>query len=448
MCIRLLATLFLTLLIGAQPAEAQFWRKAREAAKRGAERAVERETARRADRAVTGMFELGDDAVGCVIGDDACVRQAREEGKEVVYVDEEGTPLPDDQQPTGSPAAPPADADEPADAMRPGEGAWANYDFVPGHRVLYAEDFENDYTGNVPGRIDFHEGIMEVVRLQSGDQALRFSSAGAFAIPLPETLPERFTIEFDAYFPAAWIYLTLGTGPLADGARNYDVFHSDLRGHNGAEFTVSKQFETGIRRGETGGEAMVRVDAFTKDFAPIRITVDGDYAKMYVGEQRVANVPNADIRRADRVLVAINGELEANPSFINNVRIAAGGREILYDRLVADGRVTTHGILFDTGSATIKPESTPTLQDLVRTLNQHADLRLRIEGHTDNTGSAEANQQLSERRAAAVRDYLIQRESIDASRLESAGMGQTVPAADNSTPEGRQTNRRVELVVL
>ena len=101
-----------------------------------------------------------------------------------------------------------------------------------------------------------------------------------------------------------------------------------------------------------------------------------------------------------------------------------------------------------THRATIQPESTPTLKEIARALQQNADLRLRIEGHTDNIGSTDVNQQLSERRAAAVRDYLVQRESIDASRLESAGMGPSVPAADNSTPEGRQTNRRVELVVL
>ena len=131
-----------------------------------------------------------------------------------------------------------------------------------------------------------------------------------------------------------------------------------------------------------------------------------------------------------------------------NIRVAAGGRESMYDRLVADGRIATQGVLFDTGSATIQPESTPTLKEIARTLQQHGDLRLRIEGHTDNSGSADVNQQLSERRAAAVRDYLVQREGIAADRLESAGMGQMAPAADNGTPEGRQTNRRVELVVL
>jgi outer membrane protein OmpA-like peptidoglycan-associated protein len=108
----------------------------------------------------------------------------------------------------------------------------------------------------------------------------------------------------------------------------------------------------------------------------------------------------------------------------------------------------THGILFDVGSATIRPESTPTLTDIGRTLQQHATLRLRIEGHTDDTGTPEGNQTLSQQRAESVRAFLMAEYGVPADRLEAVGMGQTVPAAPNDTEEGRQTNRRVELVRL
>ena len=78
-------------------------------------------------------------------------------------------------------------------------------------------------------------------------------------------------------------------------------------------------------------------------------------------------------------------------------------------------------------------------------LKEHADLKLVIEGHTDNVGDAAANQALSEKRAAAVKAYLVGK-GVDASRLESKGLGATKPKVSNDTPEGRQTNRRVELV--
>jgi outer membrane protein OmpA-like peptidoglycan-associated protein len=124
----------------------------------------------------------------------------------------------------------------------------------------------------------------------------------------------------------------------------------------------------------------------------------------------------------------------------------AGGRK-LYDAIDADGRVATQGILFATASDRLRPESTPTLTEIVKMMGEHGDLRLRIEGHTDSVGDDAANQSLSDRRAAAVKAYLIEH-GVDAGRLESAGMGETKPVAGNDTPEGRQTNRRVELVKL
>jgi outer membrane protein OmpA-like peptidoglycan-associated protein len=86
------------------------------------------------------------------------------------------------------------------------------------------------------------------------------------------------------------------------------------------------------------------------------------------------------------------------------------------------------------------------LKEIGEMLQQHADLKLTIEGHTDNTGTAAGNQALSEKRAASVREYLIDNYQVDAARLKSAGFGATKPVSPNDTPEGRQNNRRVELV--
>jgi OmpA-OmpF porin, OOP family len=127
------------------------------------------------------------------------------------------------------------------------------------------------------------------------------------------------------------------------------------------------------------------------------------------------------------------------------VRVAAGGKK-LYETLAEKGRVSTQGIYFDTGSDRIKPESSGTLKEIGTMLKEHPELKLTIEGHTDNVGSAPANQTLSEKRAAAVRQALIDAYQVDAARLQAKGLGQTKPAGSNDTPEGRQQNRRVELV--
>ena len=132
---------------------------------------------------------------------------------------------------------------------------------------------------------------------------------------------------------------------------------------------------------------------------------------------------------------------------IANVRIAAGGKK-LYDALAEKGRVATQGVLFDTGSDRIRPESTPTLKEMGTMLKEHPELKLVIEGHTDNVGVAANNQSLSEKRAEAVRQYLVDTFGIDKSRLQAKGFGSSKPTAGNDTPEGRQQNRRVELVKI
>jgi outer membrane protein OmpA-like peptidoglycan-associated protein len=109
------------------------------------------------------------------------------------------------------------------------------------------------------------------------------------------------------------------------------------------------------------------------------------------------------------------------------------------------GHVAVYGIHFDTGKATIQPDSEAVLGEIVKLMQQDADLKLRVEGHTDNQGTAAANQVLSEKRAQAVVAWLTAHQ-ISAARLSAKGLGQTQPVADNTTADGRTKNRRVELV--
>ena len=175
-----------------------------------------------------------------------------------------------------------------------------------------------------------------------------------------------------------------------------------------------------------------------------RIMADGRYIKVYMNDTRIGNIPNAELGRSNKIEIEIVGTVD-DPAFIGNFSIMAGGKK-LYDELAASGRVSTQGIYFDTGSDQIRPESSPTLKEISQMLTEHPDLKLAIEGHTDNVGAAASNQTLSEKRAEAVRQTLITVYKIDGARLTSSGLGSTKPAMPNETPEGRQANRRVELV--
>lgn len=88
------------------------------------------------------------------------------------------------------------------------------------------------------------------------------------------------------------------------------------------------------------------------------------------------------------------------------------------------------------------------LKEIAELLSAHSDLKIGIEGHTDNTGTDAANQALSEKRAFAVKTWLSTRGNVTADRLDAQGFGSSRPAASNESAEGKQTNRRVELVRL
>lgn len=105
------------------------------------------------------------------------------------------------------------------------------------------------------------------------------------------------------------------------------------------------------------------------------------------------------------------------------------------------------GVLFASGKADIKEDSTDDIKKLGEFMQTYPTTKTVIEGHTDSVGSAAMNKDLSQRRADAVRDYLIKNYNIDANRIKAVGYGPDRPVADNATAQGRQLNRRIEAAI-
>jgi outer membrane protein OmpA-like peptidoglycan-associated protein len=110
-------------------------------------------------------------------------------------------------------------------------------------------------------------------------------------------------------------------------------------------------------------------------------------------------------------------------------------------------KIVLRGINFDFDKSNIKPEFIPVLDEAVEILKANTDTNVIIEGHTDWTGTEKYNQGLSERRAASVCKYLVEKE-VSQNMLETIGYGETMPIADNHTRDGRSMNRRVEFKIL
>jgi outer membrane protein OmpA-like peptidoglycan-associated protein len=386
-----------------------------------------------ADEIGDEMERLLRDGVRCAFNDQRCIDRARAEGKTPVMTDGSGNVMTDAKgRPITDPAAAAAQAG--AAGAVPGTGVWANYDFVPGDRVIFFDDYQRDRVGDFPRRFDLLGGNWEVVEAR-GQRFVRATSGGAIRLDLPETLPDRFTLEFPvsvAHGNASLVVTTAPDRKFSGSSISFRYASAGLQavGKQGPEIMTTK-------RTEARGGVLVT----------LRVMADGEYMKVYLDDHRVVNAPNAVFPRTNTLYFTVAWAYEANPIMIGPMRIAAGGLE-LYDRLAAEGRVATHGILFAVDSDVIRPESTPTLKEIGDMLTQHADLRLTIEGHTDSDGDDAHNLDLSRRRAASVKAFLVSSHKIAGNRLLTEGYGESRPAADNGTPEGRQQNRRVELVRL
>jgi outer membrane protein OmpA-like peptidoglycan-associated protein len=116
------------------------------------------------------------------------------------------------------------------------------------------------------------------------------------------------------------------------------------------------------------------------------------------------------------------------------------------DDLKSTGHIALYGIYFDTNKSEVKPESKPALEQIAKLLSQNPSLNLKVVGHTDMTGSMDANMKLSQARGEAVVQSLVSMYGVAPSRLKGFGVGPLAPIATNDTEEGRAKNRRVELV--
>ncbi|MBD3297499.1 MAG: OmpA family protein [candidate division Zixibacteria bacterium] len=423
------ASLALGLLLVPVSGQAQFG-SLKDKVKKKVEDKADKETDKAVDDAVDEGFEKGvDAATGSGDSDTPSEKAEASEAAE----SESAPSAAESSTPTGGTETTGETAGE-----RPGSGVWLNYDFVPGDRVLFYEDFADDYVGDFPLRLEFVSGNMEVAEW-NGENYLRIPGKAEFDIALDRSLPEKFTLEMGLHLGTEQFFYIYTCD--AGWKKSYNASAERVELHR----TRGDKLITKVERKGQGAVTEERLDY--SGLVELRLMVSDRYLKVYVDETRVANIPNSQLPRATNVRFHTYYN-EREETFIRDMRLAEGGRTILYKQLEAEGRVATRGIYFDSGSDVIRPESTPTLKEIGKMLDQHADLNLLIEGHTDNQGDDTYNQELSEKRAAAVKTYICSEYGVAGDRLQTDGFGESKPVDSNDTPEGRQNNRRVELVKL
>lgn len=317
---------------------------------------------------------------------------------------------------------------------------WAKYDFVPGDKIIFEDNLEGEENGEFPSRWDLQYGNVEIAQF-GGENVIMFMSGSSCIIPYlknPEQdyLPDIFTIEFDVYYD------------IEPHSAKYFVALYDKKNQKGTGQSLQniKLFPGGIQYSSSdnlvSGSDGLWYNRKNPFWRHISIGFNIRSLKVYYDDVRMLNIPHIEYNPTGLSISIIN----TTPVnfYMKNIRIAEGGQK-LYDKFLQDGKIVSNGIRFNTGKASLRPESMGVLNGIYDLLSKHPEVNFSIEGHTDSDGDFDFNQKLSEKRAKTVLDQLISM-GIDAGRLTSKGFGESKPVNTNNTPEGKAANRRVEFV--
>jgi len=322
---------------------------------------------------------------------------------------------------------------------------WSKYDFVAGEIVIFEDDLSGEESGEFPSRWDLLSGSAEVASLGE-ENVIHLAHNNSVILPLldkQDFLPEVFTIEFDVFFEQDGSYRSdIYKIRFFEGTRNSAKI-------DGKKISPIEIKWNEVKMGQFGGKTASFKEEkknWQAKWKHVAVAFNKRSLKLYLDEERILNIPNLGFKPK---MFSIGGHFDdryIKMSSIKNIRVNEGGKK-LYDRILAEGKFVTRGILFDVNKATINGESMGTINEIVKLMNKHSDLNFRIEGHTDSDGEESFNQRLSEDRAAAVKSMLTKL-GVASSRLESKGWGESTPVSNNNTPEGKANNRRVEFIKI
>lgn len=333
---------------------------------------------------------------------------------------------------------------------------YSKFDYVPGDKLLFFDDFSQDFIGDFPSKWNTN-GSGETVKIKGENWLELKSGYGIFFIPDLEKLPEDYTIEFDI--------LTSGLSQKTSSTARLHIYLSDnLKFNAGTEHHVMSSLPFGqysafsirnqnfFNRG--GGDINSTVKADIRDEVlnqpHISISVTKKRFRLWVNEVKYVDIPRfIQIENVlNHIKFHINNFKDGEERiFIKNLKIAEGGVDLRRE-LLSKGKISTNGILFDSGSANIKPQSYGIIRQVSQVLMQDESIKLNIIGHTDSDGNDDINLKLSKNRANAVKEALINVYKISGDRLQTDGKGENEAVADNNSNHGKAQNRRVEFVKI
>lgn len=351
---------------------------------------------------------------------------------------------------------------------KPSVKSYSKFDFVPGEKIIYAEDFSQDAAGELPTNWNASgKGEVRTIDGRSGKWLRAFENT-MYLTGNKKSFGENFTVEFDlmyyfepkvkGYVMPNWKVGLLSSGGI-DPTDNSFLKEPDEVNSTFVNFAFSNyggaQLSSYQKRRQTfQSDRMEMGDMMPTNNTVIHYSmqVQKTRFRLWMDEKKVYDIPRAvnvgdTLNQLYFFLEGSNYKEDEVGLFIANIKIATGLPDTRH-KLIDEGKFSTTGILFDVNAATIKPESAGVLKEIGTVLKENGDVKIKIIGHTDSDGSDAANLDLSKKRAEAVKAALAKEYGIDESRMETDGKGESKPVADNKTKEGKAQNRRVEFIKL
>ncbi|MGE5438456.1 MAG: OmpA family protein [Bacteroidota bacterium] len=347
--------------------------------------------------------------------------------------------------------------------------SYSKFDFVPGEKVLFFEDFSQDNVGDFPARWNTN-GTGEVVTTNKYPGKWLKAKNGSLYVPdFPKPYPENYTIELDMVYYTPEDVVNIGNINFCiistEGTKDYlqhayefcsgrtvGNFDFGIKKEESSRF-IAKNYVNG---GESGGvdsdiDDNITVGKMGK-IVRLSISVQKQRYRVWIDNKKIYDLPRfMTPAQYDIFKIGLwyfdDQTPDAYEVLFSNVRFAVGAPD-MRNKLLTEGKLVTRGITFDSGSDKIKPESYGTLKEIAGILKENSDIRVKIVGHTDSDGSDGANLELSKKRSVSVKNALAQEFGIDSSRMDTDGKGESEPVSENSTPSGKANNRRVEFIKM
>jgi OOP family OmpA-OmpF porin len=311
-------------------------------------------------------------------------------------------------------------------------------DFRAGEKIIFEDDFRGEVQGGLPSRWELQSGHTVVSTFLETPALSVIEGNYAKIFPRMKTrqfLSKAYTVEFDHLMPSI------------DKPYGIVLFLVNSEGKE-ATLSINDAFVTYAFQSKNYSIPIpddMRTRKYVDKWNHIAIAYQHNQMKVYINQVMVLGIPALDFAAVSLKFGGIGSK--KSPIRFTNVRITEGGAMDLLQKLAADGKLVIHDIKFDFNKSTIRPESMGVLKDIAKLMSENEAILFEIQGHTDSQGDDAYNLSLSQNRAEAVRDKLVQL-GVKASRLTPKGYGETKPIAENNNPEGAANNRRVEFVKM